>query len=90
MLTLGSHFVSAGCATGRAPAHFDVPGVPVDLWVVLLEPGVPEDELLLAESGHGELDSFAVALVMQDNVGNIPDGTSFIGRAVYIEDQDGL
>ena len=90
MLTLSSHFVGAGRTTRRPPAHFDVPGVPVDFRVVLPEPGVPEDELLLAESGHGKLDSFAVALVMQDHIGNIPDGAGFIGRAVYIEDQDGL
>ena len=65
-------------------------GVSIDLWVMLPEPGVPKDELLLAESGHSKLDLFAVALVMQDHVGDIPDGAGFIGRAVYIEDQDGL
>ena len=90
MLTLGLHFVSASHATRRAPAHFDVLGIPVDLWVVLLKPGVPEDELLLAESGHSKLDLFAVALVMQDHIDDILDGAGFIGRAIYTEDWDGL
>jgi hypothetical protein len=90
MLTLHSGFFDAGHATGRASAHLDLPGIPVDLGVMLPEPGVPEDEFLLAEPSDGELNSLAVTLVMEDQSCNISDEASLIGRAVHIEHRDGL
>jgi hypothetical protein len=57
---------------------------------VLPEPGVPEDELLLAKSGHGELNSLAVALVMENQSRDISDEAGLVGGAIHIEHRDRL
>jgi hypothetical protein len=48
-------FGSAAVATPRRAArHLYFPSPPVHLWVVIFRPGVPEDEVLLSESGYAE------------------------------------
>jgi hypothetical protein len=90
MLTLRSGLFDTGRATRRASAHLDLPGIPVDLGVVLPEPGVPEDELLLAEPSDSELNSLAVTLVTEDQSCDVSDEAGLIGRAIHIEYWDGL
>jgi hypothetical protein len=90
LLTLSSGLIDAGRATRRASAHLDLPGIPVDLGVMLLEPGVPEDKLLLTEPSYSELDSFAMTLVTENQSRDVSDEAGLVGGAVYIEHQDGL
>jgi hypothetical protein len=90
MLMLCSGFFDTGRATGQASAHLDLLGIPVDLGVVLPEPGVPEDESLLAKPGDSELNSLTVTLVTEDQSRDISDEAGLIGRAVHIEHRDGL
>ena len=90
MLSLGPGFVSARCASCRASAHFDLSGLPVDLRVVLPEPGEPEDELLLAETGHSEYRTFAVVPVAHNDVSDFSDASGFVQRAIDIVNWDGL
>src|SRR6201996_7157627 len=85
----GSDFVAAGGAGRRAPAHLDLLGVPVNLPVVLPEPGVPKDELLLAQPRDCELDSLRMPIVAEDNVGDLPDSAGFVRSTVYIINRDG-
>lgn len=55
---------------------------------MLPEPGVPEDELLLTEAGDGKHDTFAVRLVAEDEIGDFPDASGFVGSAVDIVDRN--
>src|ERR1700761_7445253 len=64
-------------------------GVPVNLRVVLPEPGVPKDELLLAQPRDCELDSLRMPIVAEDNVGDLPDSAGFVRSTVYVINRDG-
>ena len=65
-------------------------GLPIDLRVVILEPGIAKDHALLSKAGDGKECSFGVGLVAEDYIyyfGNLP---CFVGGAVYIVYQHGL
>jgi hypothetical protein len=42
--------------------HVNLLGFPVDLWIVFLEPGVTEDDVLLPKPGYGKLNALGVPL----------------------------
>jgi len=58
--------------------------LPIDLRVVVLEPGITEDHVLLPEAGDSEERSFRVGFVVEDYVYNFGDPACFIGGTVYI------
>jgi hypothetical protein len=41
-------FNAAGGALGGAARHLDIFGLPIDLWVVVAKPVIPQDDALLA------------------------------------------
>jgi len=50
----------------EALVHLYFSGLPIDLWVMVLEPGIAEDHTLLFKVGDGEECPFGVGLVMED------------------------
>jgi len=61
----------------------------IDLWVMVLEPGIAKDHALLSEAGDGEEHPFRVGLVMEDYIYHFRDLTCFIGGVVHIVHQYG-
>jgi hypothetical protein len=57
---------------------------------MFLEPGVTEDEVLLPESGYGELDTLGVPLVVDHHIDYTGDATRLVWAAVHVENWDGL
>jgi len=58
--------------------------LPIDLQVVVLEPGITEDHVLLSEAGDSEEHSFGVGFVVEDYVYNFGDLACLVGEAVHI------
>ena len=63
--------------------HFS--SLPVDLWIMVLEPGVTEDHALLPEIGDGEERPFRVGFIMEDHVYHFRDLSGFVRGTVHIE-----
>jgi len=68
----------------RALVHLYFSSLPIDLWVVVLEPGITEDHVLLPEAGDSEEHSFRVGFVVEDYVYNFGDPACFIRGTVHI------
>ena len=58
--------------------------LPIDLWVVVLEPGITEDHVLPSKAGDSEERSFGVGFVIEDYVYHFRDLTCLIGGAIHI------
>jgi len=69
--------------------HLDFSGLPIDLRVVVLEPGIAEDHALLSETGDGEECPFRVGLVVEDYIYYFRDLTCLVGEAIHIVHQYG-
>ena len=59
-------------------------GLPIDLWVVILEPGIAKDHALLSEAKDGKECSFGVDLVTEDYIHHFGNLTCFVEGAVYV------
>jgi len=68
----------------RASVHLYFSGLPIDLWVVVLEPGITEDHVLLPKAGDSEERSFGVGFVVEDYIYNFGDLACFVRRAVHV------
>jgi hypothetical protein len=88
-LVFDLRFGTASRALWGTSRHPDLFSLPVDLRVVLVEPGEAEDHGLLAQRGDCELGLLCMALVAQDNICDFSDGTCFVGSAIDIVDRDG-
>ena len=62
--------------------HFS--GLPIDLQVVVLEPGITEDHVLPSKAGDSEEYPFGVGFVMENYVYHFRDLTCLVRGAVYI------
>jgi len=58
--------------------------LPIDLRVVVLEPGITEDHVLLSEAGDSEERSFGVGFVAEDYVYNFGDLACLVGGTVHV------
>ena len=67
--------------------HFS--GLPVDLWVVVLEPGITKDHALPSKAGDSEEHPFGVDFVTENHVYYFRDLTCLVGRAIHIVHQYG-
>ena len=65
-------------------------GLPVNLWVVLLEPGESKDDVLPTKIGDCECGPFGVTIEMEDCIYNLSDGPALIWRTVHIVDWNRL
>jgi len=75
---------TASFTSRRASVHLYFSGLPIDLWVVVLEPGITEDHVLLSEAGDSKEYPFGVGFVMENYVYNFGDLAYLIGGAVHV------
>jgi len=68
----------------RILVHLHFSGLPIDLWVVVLEPGITEDHVLPSEAGDSEERPFGVGFVMENHVYYFRDLTCLVGGAIHI------
>jgi len=67
-----------------ASVHLHFSGLPIDLRVVVLEPGITKDHVLLSEAGDSEECSFGVDFVAEDYVYNFKDLACLVGGTVHV------
>jgi len=79
----------ASFTSRRAPIHLHFSSLPIDLRIMVLEPGVAEDYVLLPEVGDGEERPFRVGLITEDYIHHFGDLPRFVRGAVYVEHQYG-
>ena len=65
--------------------HTYLSSLPIDLQVVVLEPGVTKDHALLSKTGDSEERPFRVGFVTEDYVHHFRDLTGLVGGAVHIK-----
>ena len=88
-LSLRADFIqAAGTAAARAAGHLHLPGAPIDVQVMLLQPGVAHDHLLTAQACHSEEGAFQVVPVSQDQLHYLSYRASFVQGAIHITDGD--
>jgi len=74
----------ASFASRGTLVHLHFSGLPIDLWVVVLEPGITEDHVLPSEAGDSKEHPFGVSFVIENHVYHFRDLTCLIGGAVHI------
>jgi len=81
---------TASFTSRRTSVHLYFSSLPIDLWVVVLEPGITEDHVLLSEAGDSEERSFGVGFVAEDYVYNFRDLACLVGGAVHVVHRYGV
>jgi len=74
----------ASFASRRALVHLHFSSLPIDLWVVVLEPGITKDHVLPSKAGDSEERSFGVGFVIENHVYHFRDLTCLVGGAIHI------
>jgi len=74
----------ASFASRGTLVHLHFSGLPIDLWVVVLEPGITEDHVLPSEAGNSEERPFGVGFLMENHVYHFRDLTCLVRGAVHI------
>jgi len=64
--------------------HLHFFGLPIDLRVVVLEPGITEDHALPSEAGDSKERPFGVGFVTENHVYHFRDLTCLVGEAVHV------
>ena len=80
----------ASFTSKRTLVHLHFSGLPIDLWVVVLEPGITEDHVLPSEAGDSEEHSFGVGFITEDYVYHFRDLTCLVGGAIHIVHRYGV
>jgi len=75
--------------SGGTSVHLHFSGLPIDLWIMVLEPGVTEDYALLPEVADGEEHPFGVGFITEDHVYHFGDLSGFIRGTVHVEHRYG-
>ena len=75
----------ASFTLGGTSVHSHFSSLPVDLQIMVLEPGVAEDHALLPEVRDGEEHPFGVGFITEDHVYHFGDLSGFVRGTVYIE-----
>ena len=84
-LFLSHHMVSF--TSREAPVHLHFSSLPIDLRIIVLEPGVAKDHALPPEVGDGKEHSLRVDLIMENYIYHFRDLPCFVRRAIHIEHQ---
>ena len=79
----------ASFASRGTSVHLYFSGLPIDLWVVVLEPGVTKDHVLPSEARDSEERPFGVGFVTENHVYHFRDLTCLVGGAIHIVHQYG-
>jgi len=74
----------ASFTSRRALVYLYFSGLPIDLRVVVLEPGIIEDHVLLSKAGDSEERPFRVGFVAEDYVYNFGDLACLVGGTVHV------
>jgi len=77
-------YYAASFTSRRASVHPYFSSLPIDLRVVVLEPGITKDHILLSEAGDSEEHPFRVGFVAEDYVYNFGDLACLVGGTVYV------
>ena len=72
-LSLFPYVHSTHVAFVQTPTHHYLPSLPVNLWVMLLEPSKPKDDILLPEVSDCKGHAFCVSIIPEDCVYNFSD-----------------
>jgi len=75
--------------THNTSVHLYFSGLPIDLQVVVLEPGITEDHVLLSKAGDSKEHPFGVGFVTEDYVYNFGDLACLVGGAIDVVHQYG-
>ena len=75
---------AASFASRGTLVHLYFSGLPIDLRVVVLEPGITEDHALPSEAGDSEERPFGVGFVTGNHVYHFRDLTYLVGGAIHI------
>jgi len=75
---------AASFASRGTSVHLHFSSLPIDLWVVVLEPGITKDHVLPSKVGDNEKHSFRVGFVIENHVYHFRDLTCLVGGAVHI------
>jgi len=81
-----SYYVTSFTLRGTS-VHLHFSGLPIDLQIIVLEPGVAEDHALLPKIRDGKEHPFGVGLITEDHVYHFRDLFCFVRGAVYVEYQ---
>jgi len=79
-----SHHTASFTLRG-APVHLHFFGLPIDLRIMVLEPGVAEDHALLPKIGDSEEHPLRVGLIMENYVYYFGDLPCFVRGAIHVE-----
>jgi len=74
----------------RVSVHLYFSGLPIDLWVVVLESGITEDHVLLSKAGDSEERPFGMDFVAEDYVYNFRDLVCLIRGAIHVVHRYGV
>jgi len=77
-------YYTAFFASRRASVHLHFSSLPIDLQVVVLEPDITEDYVLLSEAGDSKERPFRVGFVTENYIYYFGDLTCFVGRAIHV------
>jgi len=75
---------AASFTSRRVLVHLYFSGLLIDLQVVVLEPGIPKDHVLLSEAGDSEECPFGVGFVIEDYVYNFGDLACLVGGTIHV------
>jgi len=65
--------------------HLHFSGLPIDLQIMVLEPGVAKDHALLSKVRDSEEHPFRVGLITEDYIYHFGDSSCFVRGAVHVE-----
>jgi len=75
---------AASFTSRRALVHLYFSGLPIDLRVVVFEPGITKDHVLLSKAGDSEERPFGVGFIAKDYVYNFGDLACLIGGTIHV------
>jgi len=75
---------AASFTSRRASVHLYFSGLPINLRVVVLEPGITKDHVLLSKAGDSEECPFRVDFVAEDYVYNFGDLACLVEGTVHV------
>jgi len=79
-----SHYIAFFTLRG-ALVHLHFSSLLIDLWIMVLEPGIAEDHALLPKVRDGEECPFRVGLIIENYVYHFRDLPCFVRGAIHVE-----
>jgi len=75
---------TASFALRRASVYLHFFGLPIDLQIVVLEPGITEDHVLPSEARDSKERPFRLDFVMENYIYHFRDLTCLVGEAIHV------